>query len=131
MSSAVRNKLLRYHLPTLAWALVIFLLSTLPPSADPGFLPPQADKLVHLIEYAILAFLAARSLHHAGLPVNGSLLAAAVLAAALYGVTDELHQLYVPGRQADLQDWIADLCGSAAGGWWYLAVQRRRAGSIR
>jgi len=34
---------------------------------------------------------------------------------ALYGMTDELHQMFVPGRQPDIADWIADILGVAIG----------------
>ena len=34
---------------------------------------------------------------------------------ALYGVTDEWHQLYVPGRVSDPADWIADVVGLVLG----------------
>lgn len=38
-----------------------------------------------------------------------------LLVGALYGLSDEWHQMYVPGRFADLGDWIADLAGLALG----------------
>ncbi|MDI6828677.1 MAG: VanZ family protein, partial [Armatimonadota bacterium] len=33
--------------------------------------------------------------------------------AALYGVTDEYHQSFVPGRRCELYDWMADVLGAA------------------
>ncbi len=39
----------------------------------------------------------------------------AVLLASLYGVSDEVHQAYVPGRSADLFDWVADTVGAGVG----------------
>jgi VanZ family protein len=35
-----------------------------------------------------------------------------VLIASLYGLLDELHQLFVPGRSAEFLDWFADFSGS-------------------
>ena len=35
-----------------------------------------------------------------------------LLIASLYGLLDELHQLLVPGRSADVLDWLADVSGS-------------------
>ena len=32
-----------------------------------------------------------------------------------YAASDEIHQLFVPGRQADVSDWLADIIGLAAG----------------
>jgi VanZ family protein len=34
---------------------------------------------------------------------------------ALYGVTDEVHQGYVPGRMPDPWDWVADVVGLLIG----------------
>jgi VanZ family protein len=32
---------------------------------------------------------------------------------SLYGISDELHQSFVPGRTPDVHDWIADTWGAA------------------
>lgn len=39
----------------------------------------------------------------------------AVACASLYGVTDELHQYFVPGRACDPADWLVDTCGAVLG----------------
>lgn len=38
---------------------------------------------------------------------------AATAVASMYGVTDELHQYFVPGRSCDVHDWLADTSGAA------------------
>jgi VanZ family protein len=38
-----------------------------------------------------------------------------ILTASLYGVTDEVHQLFVPFRESSWQDWLADATGSGLG----------------
>ena len=35
--------------------------------------------------------------------------------ASLYGATDEFHQSFVPGRDSDVLDWVADTLGAALG----------------
>jgi VanZ family protein len=35
-----------------------------------------------------------------------------VLIASLYGASDELHQYFVPGRSAEVADWVADTLGA-------------------
>lgn len=35
-----------------------------------------------------------------------------IIASALYGVSDEVHQIFVPGRTASIDDWIADVVGA-------------------
>jgi VanZ family protein len=43
-----------------------------------------------------------------------SLLLVTVIVSA-YGVTDELHQSFVPGRDCDVWDWVADTLGAFSG----------------
>jgi VanZ family protein len=78
------------------------------------------DKLAHAAIYALLAFLAARAFATLPLQVRAHGLAwAAVLFAALYGLSDEVHQAFVPGRTADIWDLAADLAGALAGAFIY------------
>jgi VanZ family protein len=102
-------------LPAALYAAVIFYLSS---QAHPlAFLPPEVllqDKLLHLLEYAALAALLVPGLRLAGVSVRAALLAALVMA-SLYGLTDEFHQSFVPGRDADVLDWVADTTGGAIG----------------
>ena len=80
------------------------------------------DWLTHGAAYGTLAFLMARAV---GPSVAISLWwsAAVVLASTLYGVSDEIHQKYVPGRHCDPWDVVKDLLGSVCG----VLVFRRRA----
>jgi VanZ family protein len=98
-----------------AYAAVLFALSS---QARPlSFLPPELlaqDKVLHAIAYAALAALLVPGLRGAGLPARRALLAAIALA-SLYGVSDEIHQAFVPGRTADVLDWAADTAGAAVG----------------
>ncbi len=52
----------------------------------------------------------------------------ALVIAVIYGLSDEFHQSFVPGRNADLLDVITDAAGAAAGLW---AARRFRAGRSR
>ena len=74
---------------------------------------PAADKLAHLVVYGILGALLARGRRLQGHFPHAVL----VLVGALYGASDEWHQSFVPGRQVSALDWVADLCGVAAGYW--------------
>jgi VanZ family protein len=72
--------------------------------------------LAHFLEFAILAgllWLAARSTsalsRHAGL--------IAVAIAALYALSDEVHQSFVPGRVPDVRDWLVDVAGAVLAVW--------------
>jgi len=80
------------------------------------------DKLLHFAEYAVLAFLVNRAicLLRAGIAPRTAAVVAVVLATA-FGVTDELHQRFVPGRDASVFDLLADFLGSIAGAMAYAA----------
>ncbi len=72
------------------------------------------DKLLHAGAYAGLALLVRLAL--AATRLRGpTALAVALAVASAYGVTDELHQRLVPGRQCDFYDWAADTIGALAG----------------
>lgn len=116
--------------PVALYMALIFGLSSL--SELPG--PPGVDdKTEHFLAYAGLGLVAVRAT--AGGAVAAVSLRAAASAWALataYGLTDEFHQRFVPGRTFDLLDWRADAVGAAAatlGAWasGIIARSRRRA----
>lgn len=104
----------------------IFVVSAQP---DPPMAASAPDKPLHALAYAGLAVLAFRAVA-GGLPAPVTRRhAAAVLAITIgYGVTDEIHQMFVPGRTAELADLVADATGAAAGliACWAWAIVRRR-----
>ena len=77
-------------------------------------LPVASDKLQHVAAFLGLGFLLAWAgvlRRRPSLALYGGLF---VLALA-YGAVDELTQTLVPGRTADLRDWLADAAGAALG----------------
>ncbi|MBP8105542.1 MAG: VanZ family protein, partial [Nitrospira sp.] len=42
-----------------------------------------------------------------------------------YGLSDEIHQLFVPLRQGDPLDLVADSVGAALGAWTWRLMERR------
>lgn len=91
--------------------MVLFLLSSIPGTdAGPGF--PFVDKVAHCALYAVLGATLANGRSRAPSPVPHALLLAI---GALYGISDEWHQSWVPGRDPDPADWLADVVGLALG----------------
>ncbi|MBQ0050629.1 MAG: VanZ family protein [Treponema sp.] len=45
-----------------------------------------------------------------------------ILLVSLWGVSDEIHQSFVPGRSASVFDWMADTLGATLGAVVYVAV---------
>ena len=105
-----RSKLL-WLLP-LGWALGIFYLSTLrfgPETPSPF---PDFDKVVHLFLFGGLAWSTTLAGHRGS---GWSWRRAACVGfcfAALYGGSDEIHQMFTPTRTPDVKDWMADSAGA-------------------
>lgn len=104
-------------LAPLALMVAIFVASD-QPSVGPG-LPEWARVLAHMSEYALLAALWAWALAPA---LGSGALAWAAAISLLYAVSDEWHQSFVPGRDADPLDVVADATGIALA---LLAVRAR------
>jgi VanZ family protein len=112
--------------PVVLMLAVIFTASSIP---DLTSLPGNiSDKSGHSIGYGMLGGLILRAL--AGGRLRGVTWMrgiAAIVLATLYGVTDEFHQLFVPGRSADRYDVLADCVGATMGtaiGWLASAARR-------
>lgn len=106
----------RYWVPVIAYALFIFVFSSIPepPQLIPLF--PHSDKVTHFVEYAALGFLLLRALDSTKTSHTGfNLRAMAVILAIIYGISDELHQHFVPGRFMELWDLLSDGFGAYAG----------------
>jgi VanZ family protein len=99
--------------PVVAQMVAIFVASSIPNLTDlPGGI---SDHTGHFVGYALLGGLVLRALaagRLAGVTIRTA--AAAWALSALYGVSDECHQLFVAGRTAAVDDWAADATGAAA-----------------
>ncbi|HEU0012237.1 MAG TPA: VanZ family protein [Longimicrobium sp.] len=101
------------------WAALIFVLSGRPRVPGPDI--PYADKVLHFCGFAVLGLLLARACERSALP-----LVAAVALGLLYGASDEVHQMYVPGRSPDVWDWAADAAGVTIAVYTYRNRRARR-----
>jgi VanZ family protein len=102
-------------LPPCLYAAFIFYLSSLSlPEAT--YLPLffSADKVFHVAEYGVLGYLVARALGNYGLSKK-KLFIRAVALCVLYGISDEVHQMFVPHRYPSVMDILADGIGSSLG----------------
>jgi VanZ family protein len=108
-------------LPAVAWAGVIFYLSSRPTlPVEPRF--PHFDKAAHFGAYAVLGALLAFGADRTRVP-----LAVAIVLGVAYGASDEVHQMFVPGRSPDVLDWAADAAGVLAACLLYTRWRSRRA----
>lgn len=114
-------KLSSFYAPWLLFMAFLFWASSLPGTGVPQAAP---DYLLHASAYFVLGLLTVRAFAR-GLsnPRSTWLLVGAVGFSLLYGVSDEFHQSFVPGREASLRDVAFDGLGalvaaSAIGVFW-------------
>jgi VanZ family protein len=99
-------------LPVFAWAGLIFAFSSIPDlGTGLGGWDLVLRKAAHLAEYAVLGALLARALQTTVLSWTW----VAWVAGTAYAASDELHQVFVPGRHGSLLDLAIDAVGVALG----------------
>ena len=103
------NKKWIYWIPAIFYMSFIFYLSSKSVVPGPSVSIPHYDKVMHFIIFAILSVLLLIALlkNEFKKPVMF-----AILFTIIYAATDEFHQFFVPGRNMDFFDWIADSLGS-------------------
>ena len=108
-----------YWVPVALYAGTIFYLSSQshPEEQLPSFLIVDvSDKVLHAVEYGILALLCYRAFRWAAGPaVARQAVVLAIVTASVYGLTDEAHQFFVPFRESSWLDWLADTIGAVIG----------------
>lgn len=120
-------KLILRILPIFYMAAV-FMMSSMPSDAVVEL--PRWDSLVkeslHLIEFGILYTL----LFFAALTFKGitpKLNLALIILSSLYGLSDEIHQYFVPYRSATVIDLVKDVIGVLVASWIFFgAYQKKR-----
>ena len=112
VSPCLRGPFLRLWAPVVIYMGAIFYVSSIP---EPP-IPVGTDKPLHWLAYLGLAVVVVRALA-GGLPrrIGAGVAVAALLITIGYGATDEVHQLFVPGRSGDVNDLMADAGGALAG----------------
>ena len=108
----------RSPIGAIAWGVFLFTLTSWP---SPPRVPvisgiPNFDKLVHFALYAVEAWLLYRCVRWPGERRFSLARALAIVGAmAVWGVADETHQKWIPGRSMEGGDVAADVAGAAAG----------------
>lgn len=113
-------------LPAIGIAAAIWFLSSqsiLPkPKGIFGF-----DKVQHSIAYMALACMVGLWPSQKQWKTHGFLTLLVVIGiASAYGIIDEIHQSFVPGRDCNVWDWLADTIGAILGAALMLLMNRRR-----
>ena len=110
---------LYYWLPLIVYCLAIYIQSDLPASEHiPSF--EFSDKVLHFFAYFVMGILFYRA--YQTLRVKNDprmLILLSVVSASLYGISDEIHQYYVPFRDVSILDAIANMLGAVCGVYLY------------
>jgi len=121
----VRSKSLKQWIPLFCWVTLIFVGSSIPRLSGEKFgLPLGTDKVAHFSEYLVLALLFYRGLRGERWGKVPPVWLVAVIACLAIGTLDEFHQQFIPGRDANIRDWMADAAGIVSG--TLIAMQLRK-----
>jgi VanZ family protein len=107
-------RFLRYLLPALFWAGLIFASSAVPTRFFPGVEYPWVPKVVHVLFFFFLCLLLILGLRHqqtSPLLARWSLITS-IMICMTFGILDEVHQMFVPGRHPRLTDVLLDVSGA-------------------
>ena len=104
-----KNPFLAYRAPALGYAVLIFVMSAIPGYELPDLPFYSFDKIVHAIEFGLFGMLLYRALRFPE-PFSSPYLLTLFIGIP-YAALDEIHQLYVPGRNCDIIDFIMDALG--------------------
>ncbi|MFH0739191.1 MAG: VanZ family protein [Candidatus Omnitrophota bacterium] len=111
---------IKYWLPVIIYAIIIFSISSIPGKAIPPIFKYQ-DVVFHFVEYAFLSVLLNRALKAVFIPdVKIRRFCWVFILCLLYALGDELHQLFVPHRVASLYDIATDGLGALVADIIYL-----------
>ena len=132
MSVTAQSKLRNFFicwLPLIVYCLALYIQSDYPsPEKIPTF--TFSDKILHFGAYGLLGILFFRAYETLPLKANKTLLILmSIGSATLYGISDEIHQYFVPFRNADIMDVVANTLGSICGVYFYhlWKVQKKHA----
>jgi VanZ family protein len=123
-ADADRQARLRTAAPAIVFALIIFAVSAIPGREMPGLPFWSFDKVLHAAEFGLFAALLYRAFIRPR-PIWRPFLGTVLIAVA-WGFLDEIHQLFVPGRNCDPGDFFADALGAVVVASVLAFIRRRR-----
>jgi VanZ like family. len=123
---------MKYFVFPLIFMAAIFLCSSIPMDHQiQRFefimgIDPALQNILHIPAFGILTFLWIKSLIKLHISKEKAVFVA-VLVTFLYGIADEFHQYFVPGRFFSLQDMVFNLTGTLLTGSFYTVIYQKKA----
>ena len=105
------------YLPLIVYWIILLIATSIPTDDFPRVLMTVGDKVKHFAAYFILGgYLAIAFSVQERVPLlRKYFIIAAIFTATVYGLIDEIHQAFIPGRFYELLDWVADIIGATVG----------------
>ena len=125
------QEIIHNQLPIFLWGMAIFVSSSIPSDQLPPLAVFGFDKLVHFAIFLVFCWLSHRALRlqESFRFLQSHSLKASIAITVVYGILDELHQSFVPGRNSSAYDVIADAIGAVLYGGAYWVLVSRSAGT--
>jgi VanZ family protein len=110
-----KRKVYLVYVPLIFYWILLFTATSLPAAHVPSF--AVSDKIKHFSAFFGLSILLSLTLLYQEkiLLFKKYFLVAALIICSFYGLVDEIHQSFVPGRNSEFLDWVADSLGAATG----------------
>ena len=110
-----KRKVYLVYVPLIIYWIILFTATSLPAANLPSV--AISDKIKHFGAFFGLSVLLSLTLIYQNkiLFFKKYFLAAALVISSIYGLLDEIHQRFVPGRNSEFLDWVADSLGAAVG----------------
>jgi VanZ family protein len=127
MSQAtVQNRNIRYRFPVLFYMFLLFCLSSMPGPPPDASAIPNFDKILHFLAYTGLGVVLMHLFHTSPTQrIARQAIFLTILTGTMYGMSDEWHQSFIPGRDASLLDAAFDSLGCMAAALLYRPLGRR------
>lgn len=137
-------KIIKAWLPVILWMSVIFYFSHQPADKSSELSDQVSNlilnlilmldikytqymfyirKIAHFVTYFVLGFLMLRAFYLRKNFKNKHVLFAFMIC-LLYAISDEIHQLYIPGRSGEIRDVVIDTVGAVCGIYFYLLIKK-------
>lgn len=114
-----------FWVPPIGLAILIFVFSNMPKPPSPDLGVEFGDKIIHFLVYMLLSTLLALAINGGKKhQITKKKLAITIMLTSFYGLTDEVHQFFVQGRNSDIWDWLADTFGGIAGAYIFLFINK-------
>lgn len=127
------RKAIRLWFPVLVWTFIIFLFSSQPTGevSEIHWKDFVVKKTAHIVEYAILSLFLYRALKGSGIAKRKAGLYS-IICSILYGLSDEFHQSFTPGRDPKLRDVLFDTTGAVSAIYfiWKWLPQRQKSNKL-